>query len=143
MNTLAAFEILGLPAPQGSKTRMPNGAMVEGGSTTGRVKHKSWRAAVAEAARDLADDEPYDGALSLSVTFRLPMPASRPRAIRDAGHGHKTTKPDLDKLLRTLCDGMTAGGLIRDDARICHIDAAKIEVVGWVGAEVVLRRFER
>lgn len=30
------LRILGVPAPQGSKTRMPNGAMVEAASATGR-----------------------------------------------------------------------------------------------------------
>jgi crossover junction endodeoxyribonuclease RusA len=142
MNTLAAFEIIGLPAPQGSKSVMPGGRLIEGSSKTGRAKHKSWRAAVAEASRELAEDEPHDGALSLQVTFRLPMPASRPKRIQIVGEWPKSTKPDLDKLIRTLCDGMTEGGLIRDDSRIYHIDAVKLEVVGWTGAEVVLRRSE-
>ena len=142
MCTLASFEIVGLPTPQGSKTRMPNGAMIEGSSATGRVKHKSWRAAVAEAARNIAEPEPYDGPLHVQVTFRLPMPASRPKRIRETGEWPKTTKPDIDKLIRALFDGLAEGGLISDDARVYAVDATKVEIVGWTGAQVTLRRWD-
>jgi Holliday junction resolvase RusA-like endonuclease len=140
--TLAEFNILGIPTPQGSKTRMPNGAMIEGSSTSGRLKHKSWRAAVAEAAQEHALSEPIDGPLWLVVTFRFPMPTSRPKAVREAGKAPKTTAPDLDKLIRALGDGLTQGGLIRDDARIHRIQANKVEVIGWSGAEVWLGRVD-
>lgn len=133
------FEILGLPAPQGSKTRMPNGAMIEGKSAGQRIRHKSWRAAVAEAARDIHDDHDglvLDGALTLDVEFRFPMPLSRKKAVREAGHSPKTSAPDLDKLVRSLGDSLQAGGLIRDDARLWRITASKVEVIGWTGATV-------
>ena len=142
MNTLAAFEIIGIPTPKGSKTRMPNGALVEGSSTAGRERRRTWGTAVTDAARAVADDEPYDGNLAVTVAFRFPMPASRPRWMKTIGEHPKTTKPDIDKIVRELLDGFTAAGLIRDDARIFHIDAAKFEVVGWTGAEVTLRRWE-
>lgn len=139
----AEFTILGLPAPQGSKTRMPNGAMVEGSSTSGRAKHKSWRAAVAETAADVwGDRPPLDEALFLVVTFRFPMPASRSKAIRERGQCPKTAMPDLDKLVRTLGDGLKAGGMVRDDARISTCWAKKIEVIGWTGASVWIGRDE-
>lgn len=142
MRLLAKFEILGVPAPQGSKTRMPNGAMIEGSSTTGRAKQKSWRAAVVETAHDVALASPYDGPLKVHVMFRMPMPASRPKRMRDAGAWPCSVKPDLDKLLRGLFDGLTAGGLIRDDARIYSIDATQVEVTSWTGAEVNIERWE-
>lgn len=143
MNVLAAFEILGVPAPQGSKTRMPSGAVIEGSSDTGRAKHKSWRAAVVETARELAPPgEPFDGALQLSVEFRMPMPKSRPKRVRDAGKWPSSVKPDIDKLLRGLLDGLEAGGLIAGDSRIFAVEVVQYEVVGWTGAEVVLRRWE-
>ena len=142
MELLAAFEVLGVPAPQGSKTRMPNGAMIEGSSKTGRAKQKAWRTAVAQTARDLAPDEPYDMPMQLEVAFRMPMPASRPAAARRAGVWPHSVKPDIDKLLRSTLDGLTDGGLIRDDARIVAVDASAFEYVGWTGAEIVLRRIE-
>ena len=139
---LAAFEIIGLPAPQGSKTKMPNGAMVEGSSASGRLKHTNWRSDIATAARDfMQGDAPFDGALLLMVTFRVPMPKSRPAAAHADGARPCTVMPDLDKLIRTLGDGLKSGGMISDDARIYRIEADKFEVHGWTGAEVVLRRW--
>jgi Holliday junction resolvase RusA-like endonuclease len=134
------FEILGLPSPQGSKTRMPNGAMVEGSSKTGRAKQKSWRASVVETARDIAEQDdvqaPLDGPLVIHAEFRLPMPRSRRKADRERGWAPCTVKPDVDKLARGLLDGLKQGGLIRDDARVCTLHVCKIEVDGWTGAAV-------
>lgn len=142
MIDLVAFEVLGLPGSQGSKTKMPNGAMVEGGSKTGRERTKAWRTAVAQTARDVAGGEPYDGALHLTIEFRLPMPASRRKAIRELGRWPHSVKPDIDKLTRATLDGLTAGGLIVDDARVFALAVEAYEVTGWTGAEIVLRRFE-
>lgn len=134
------FEVVGLPSPQGSKTRMPNGAMLDGKSPGARARHKSWRTAVADTARDIAGDQPpIDGPITVNVEFRYPMPASRPKATRNAGHAPKTTAPDIDKTLRSLFDGLEAGGLIANDARISSVHATKVEVVGWTGAIVTLQ----
>jgi Holliday junction resolvase RusA-like endonuclease len=141
------FEIIGLPTPQGSKTKMPNGAMLDGGKTRdARQRHKDWRTTVAQTARDVArttDGTPLDGPLYLAVTFRFPMPASRPKALRAAGEGWKTSSPDLDKLIRALGDGLQAGGLIRDDARFVTIEASKVEVDSWTGAYVWIETIDR
>lgn len=142
MSRFDEFEILGVPAPQGSKTRMPNGAIVEGGSKTGRAKTKAWRHAVAEVARDLAGDEPpIDEPLGIEIEFRLPMPKSRPKAARAVGRWPHQVKPDIDKILRSTLDGLTDGGLIRDDSRIVAVGMEAWEVVGWTGALVRLSRF--
>lgn len=135
------FEVVGVPAPQGS-TR----AFVANGrahvTNAKNAKHNNWRDSVAAAARDVADHDdigaPLDGPLGLSVEFRFPMPRSRPKKARAAGIAYKATAPDLDKLLRSLCDGLQAGGLVSDDARICALEARKVEVVGWTGAVVTI-----
>ena len=133
------FDVLGTPTPQGSKTKMPNGAMVEGGSKTQREARRHWRGAVAWQAREVAAGRPpLDGPLSLDVEFRFAMPSSRRKAEREAGRIAKVTAPDLDKLVRSVGDGLQAGGLIRDDARIYQILARKVEVVGWTGATIRL-----
>lgn len=137
------FEIIGLPSPQGSKTKMPNGAMVEGGSKVARDRQRDWRTTVAQTARDIAaslDDAPLDEALRCVVQFRFPMPTSRKASIKAEGIAAKTSAPDLDKLMRALGDGLQAGGLIRDDARICESAQSKVEVVGWTGALVKITR---
>ena len=134
---LSRFHVMGLPTPQGSKTRMPNGAMIEGSSTSGRAKAKSWRSAVIEAARTAIGVElPYESALRVDVSFRLPMPRSRPKFMQRAGVWPCQVKPDLDKLARGLLDGLKQGGLIRDDSQVFSLRADKYEVVGWTGANV-------
>lgn len=133
------FEVLGIPAPQGSKR-----AFVANGKARmrdmGGTKAVAWRDSVAAAARDVAGhadiNAPLDGVLVLDVQFRFPMPASRPKKIRALGEWPKTTTPDLDKLLRSIGDGLQAGGLIADDARFWSTSATKLEVVGWTGAVI-------
>jgi len=92
-------------------------AVIEGSSKTGRAAHKAWRAAVAEVARDVADDEPHDGRCRRLSSFRLRMPGQPTRQDRtQPGSRPKSTKPDIDKLIRATLDGLTDGGLIADDA---------------------------
>lgn len=133
---LCTFEIVGNPAAQGSKRHVGAGRMVEMAKG-----HKPWRDAVANAAREIADnldDTPLDGPLRLDVEFRFPMPTSRSKALRTAGRAPKVSAPDTDKLIRCLGDALQAGGLIRDDARLTEIHARKIEVIGWTGATVTI-----
>ena len=132
--TPVEFEVVGLPAAQGSKRHVGNGVMVETSKNL-----KPWRQAVAEAARDIAADVgQYDEPLHMEVVFRFPMPKSRRAAVRSLGIASKTTAPDLDKLIRSTGDALTTSGLIRDDALICSVHASKLEVVGWSGAVVRL-----
>lgn len=133
--------VMGLPAPQGSKTYMPKQrAMVEGSSPAGRTRLRTWRTAVVEAAAKEADrrEGPFEGPVLVGVTFRLPMPRSRPKWHQRLGTTPCKVKPDLDKLVRSLLDGLVQGGLLRDDAQVCELRARKVEVVGWTGAKVAV-----
>lgn len=133
--TAYSFEVVGTPAPQGSKRHVGNGIMRE--SSTALAP---WRATVAQAARLAAGaNPPLDGPLALSVTFRFPMPKSRPKAVREEGWAWKTTAPDLDKLVRAVGDALTEAGMIRDDARLASVCAEKHEAIGWTGAQIVVR----
>lgn len=120
---MVTLEVIGLPAPQGSKSVMPNGRAIEGSSRTGRAKHKSWRAAVTAAARDYVDEHqlagPLDGPLVLHVEFRFPPTAGDPHRLR-----HQV-KPDLSKLLRSTEDALVDARIIYDDARIWRVQMAK------------------
>lgn len=143
------FNVIGVPAPQGSKTRMPNGALVEGSSATGRVKHRTWRQAVAHEAHQQRQllEHCFSGPLVVDVVFRFPMPASRPAAFkRRVAEGEitgwKVTKPDLDKLARSVLDSLAEGGLIggTGDALVAQLLASKIEVPAgeWTGADITV-----
>lgn len=101
----------GDPVPQGSKTIARHGDSVWLRDVNAR-KLAMWRRAVAEACpAPFVLAATLDGPLRLSVTFYMPRP-KRPRYDRPA------VKPDLDKLVRAVCDGLTQGGVIADDARI-------------------------
>ena len=139
-----AMIVYGIPAPQGSKTKMPNGAMVEGSSATGRAMLADWVSACADAAaRHAGYTHTETGPLEITVQFRFPMPKSRKKATKEARVAWKVGKPDLDKLCRALGDSLAAGGLIARDELIVSWIATKVEVwEQWTGAIVQLRRME-
>lgn len=136
--TPVTFEVVGVPGPQGSKS--PKGRTKSGRPimVESSAKVKPWREAVASAAREVAPETPLDGPLRLTVRFRLKMPASRPKSVRNLLLGWSTVYPDLSKLVRSTEDAMVTAGLTRDDARICELVASKVEVIGWTGAVITI-----
>lgn len=107
-------------------------------------KLKGWREAVrGETQRAMDGRAPMEGPVILAVTFTVPKPKSAPKT--------KVTwpekKPDLDKLMRSVMDGLKAGGAYRDDAQVVEIvrqgkfypDAEAPPVNGHGGARSMLR----
>ena len=133
--TGVSFDVIGLPAAQGSKKHVGNGVMVESSKAL-----RPWRDSVTAAAMAAHSGPALDGALYLDVVFRFPCPTSRSKSHRVAaaspGGALKTTAPDLDKLVRAVGDALTHAGVIADDARICSIATEKVEVTGWTGAHI-------
>ena len=116
--TVIEFDVIGTPAPQGSKkfvglSKAGRGLMVESSK-----KVKPWRMDVKAAAEALlsahAGAVPLDGPLVVSMVFTLAKPASAPK--------RRTTwpdrKPDLSKLVRSTEDAISDAGLWADDARV-------------------------
>lgn len=145
--THVSFDVLGVPAPQGSKTMVPTAAgqrIVEGRDKGQRARHTSWRDSVAAEARLVASglDGPIDRPIVGAITFRFPMPASRPKRLRLAGWLPRASTPDLSKILRATEDALVTGGLIVDDRLIWRYERLeKIEVTGpdsWIGATITL-----
>lgn len=136
------FEVIGIPKPQGSMKAFAVGGRARL-KPSGGAEFAAWRNAVSHAARDVAGHDdvraPLSGPLALEVTFRFPMPASRPKRVRDAGEALKVTAPDVDKLLRTIGDALSASGLIGDDAQFSQVFGRKVETTGWTGAAIRLR----
>lgn len=129
------MRVLGVPAPQGSKTRMPNGAMLEGGSQTGRDKQKAWRTAVADTAHHNRPTTPLDGPLWLRIDLRMPRPKARKTAL------YCDRKPDVDKIIRATCDALTEAGMISDDSRIVELHVVKMYADPsdpWTGADITI-----
>lgn len=143
---MITFDVIGLPAPQGSKTAFLN-------KRTGRPGMKesagkglvAWRDAVARRAKEIADEHGcLDGPLQLVVLFRFPMPSSRTKAERLIGCVWRTSTPDSSKVLRSLEDGLVDAGLIADDRLIVEHLIRKVEVYqSWSGATVSIGRINR
>lgn len=111
------FTVYGLPVPQGStRAFVVKGRAVTTSANTGL---KPWRDTVAAAARDAMGQPPLTGPVRVACVFTLPRPASRRK--RDL---YPDRKPDLDKLIRGLWDGIT-GPILVDDAQVCQTVAEK------------------
>lgn len=130
MSEVARFFVEGEPRPQGSKTPVSRGGrvfLIEGTGATPQ-KHKAWRAAVAEKARRVIQEEgvqELDCATRVELRFKMPRPKSRHRLIRAV-----TVKPDIDKLVRAVLDGITSSDkvgtlLLKDDSRVVELYAEK------------------
>lgn len=111
-----SLRVDGVPVQQGSMN-----AYIRGGrAVLVHAKNKAlgaWRDKVAvetQAAALAAGWElPLDEPVTVFVVFYMPRPKSVKRAL-------PSTKPDLDKLLRAVGDGL-GNGIVKDDSRI----------VGW------------
>jgi len=107
-----SFRVYGRPAPQGSKKSVGRGRFIEASKYL-----PAWRSAVKEAAEENKPESLLTGELTLEAVFYLDKPKT---VKRDA----PTVPPDLDKLLRGICDPMS-GVIYEDDAQICKIVAFK------------------
>lgn len=119
------FRVFGEAKPQGSmRAFMRRGARFPI-VTSDNPGLKPWRQLVADgASRAVAALPPAERQLllhgvRLTIAFYLPRPKSLPK--RATAH---TTKPDLDKLVRSCCDSLTQV-VFRDDSQVCELVTAK------------------
>lgn len=119
------LDVIGTPAPQGSKRHVGGGRMVESSK-----KVKPWRNAIAtEAEKHTFGPWPYVGVV---VIFRLKRPKSHYRTGRFADQlradapEYPAKYPDLDKLCRSTLDGLKAGRAFGDDAQVVVLEARKV-----------------
>lgn len=79
------------------------------------------RFAAVQAMQESGNQEPFDGAVKLTLLAERPIPKSFSKKKRDAAIRHEIWpkgKPDLSKYLR-LCEDAIKGVVYTDDARIC------------------------
>lgn len=120
----------GIPGPQGSKTHVGEGRMIESSA-----KVKPWREAVglyAMSARNkIRGWQMLRGPVEVSMVFSLPRPQSHYGTGRNAGKLRPSAPlrpdvtPDLDKLVRSTCDALKTGRIYADDALVVGLRAAK------------------
>src|SRR5262245_27972633 len=122
------FTVLGEPVPQGSMRSLGAGRPTVHAN---RRELEPWRQAVAAAALEAIRGRPIlVGPLELRATFVCARPKSHYRTGRHAGElkpsapAYSATRPDLDKLLRSIGDALT-GIAFRDDAQLVVVHAEK------------------
>ncbi len=128
------IKVVGIPAPQGSKTGFTN-------KYTGRVvlvesskKAKPWRhdvKAAALEARQAVGHETFTGPVTVEMQFYFEHPKAHYRTgrlanlLRPNAPFWKSTIPDLSKLVRACEDALTDAGVWRDDALVVEMTVAK------------------
>jgi crossover junction endodeoxyribonuclease RusA len=111
------FDVIGRPAPQGSKKSIGNNRFVESSKFL-----PAWRKAVRVAAEEAVTASMWarvSGPVELEVMFYL----DRPSSISKTQRPQPIVPPDLDKLARSCLDPLT--GLIYDD------DSQVIRLLAW------------
>ena len=124
MTKIIEFQVIGIPAPQGSKRYIGNGIMIENSK---RVK--PWRQDVKEAALISYKDEIIDEAVEIEIIFMFTRPKSHYRTGKNSNK-LKTSAPvfvtskgcgDLEKLERATYDALSessGGTILKDDSLV-------------------------
>lgn len=112
---MISFDVLGTPKPQGSMRAFNNHVV--------HAKPKplmDWRGSIASVAQQYIDMKAARGTpVWVRASFRMERPKSAPkRIVRPA------TKPDIDKLGRSLLDALT-GILWVDDSQVVSLQLSK------------------
>jgi crossover junction endodeoxyribonuclease RusA len=119
------IDVLGLPAPQGSKRHVGRGILVESSTKVG-----PWREAVVAATTNQGyANLMLDGPVSVDVSFYFPRPKGHYRAdgsLKDSAPFTHSTTPDIDKVLRSTLDALVQAAVIVDDSRVQSVDARKL-----------------
>lgn len=124
--TVLTFSMSGLPRGQGRPRATTRGGHPTVYKPTADRKYEAWVAKVAQAAMNGRD--PLEGPLSVSLRFRMPIPASQNRRVKGsmaAGDIPPCTKPDLSNLTKAIEDAMN-GVVYVDDSQIVRGFQTKI-----------------
>lgn len=110
-----SFHVRGLPKSKGSLQPFVAG----GRAVMARSKaSESWEQLVRFQVQDFVG-APWEGPVSVALTFYLPRPKSLPKRVRQPA-----TRPDIDKLVRAVLDALT-GIVFGDDGQVVSLAASK------------------
>jgi crossover junction endodeoxyribonuclease RusA len=116
-----SFFVEGVARPKGSMQAFAKGGKINMVHASNKLK--GWQTEIEHAARDaIGDHEKMEGAVQVIATFFMKKGKS---VKRDRPY----VAPDLDKLLRTLCDALQ-NTIIFNDCQICSFYALKVYAGG-------------
>lgn len=122
---MISFTVFGTPQPQGSSRAFIPKGWNRPIITSANPKNKPWRQEIAGTA--LAEMERVKlkaAAKGVPVTVEATFYFTKPKSARKRDL-HKVTKPDADKLARSLLDALT-GIAFADDSQVIQIKATKL-----------------
>lgn len=143
-----SFSVFGVqPAPQGSKKYVGVRRTAAGNNipliVESSVGLPAWRKAVSDAVKqamvDSGDLSRFEGAVRVEAVFYL----RKPKTVK---RDHPVTPPDVDKLCRSLLDGITAKdkagvqGVWGDDSQVIELVAVKKWAINEPGAVVTITK---
>ena len=142
------INVRGLPHPQGSMKAhpLPNGKV----AMRYPAAVYAWRSQVQqsvaeEMANNVGLEFPLPGPVDLRLGFELPRPLGHFGTGRNVGTikasapTYPIVIPDLDKLIRCICDAVTDAGLWRDDSQVVTLMAGKRYVINGSTPGVLIR----
>lgn len=143
------FRVNGKPEPKGSTRSFKPKNSPKIVTTSDNPRLKGWASLVIDAASEAFTGRPViEGPVRVEVKFVLARNAGHfgsgrnAGQLRDSAPAWPIVKPDLDKLVRGLLDGITQAGVWRDDSRVVEIRACK-EYGDHPGAIVIIREATR
>lgn len=145
-----SFTVFGVdPAPQGSKKYVGTRRTAAGNNIPMIVesspKLPAWRKAVSDAViatmHASGNLEKFEGAVKVEAVFYLTRRPSVKRSL-------PIVPPDVDKLGRSLLDGITARsksgeilGVWKDDSQVVRLDISKVYATGQSGVAVTITKY--
>jgi Holliday junction resolvase RusA-like endonuclease len=145
-----SFTVFGLePRPQGSKKYVGSRRTAAGNNIPMIVESSPglpvWRKAVSDAViqamHDSGDDSKFEGAVKVEAVFYLTRKKTVTRAL-------PTVPPDIDKVCRSLLDGITARsksgqilGVWKDDSQVVRLEVSKVYATGQAGVAVTISNY--
>ena len=125
------IRVVGIPAPQGSKTLTRWGAMIEASK-----KVKPWRTDVKEAALNCYSSGALNLPVKVDMEFMFPRPISHYRTgqfshlLKDSAPRHCISRinGDIDKVARSTLDGLSVsagGSVLEDDSLVVELNTKK------------------
>ena len=126
----------GTPIAQGSKQAFIVGKRAVLVDHRARDLH-AWRSVIADAAEVARLGGRIEGAVQLSVTFVMPRPKTSKRP-------YPSVPPDIDKLLRAVMDGLTEGGVWKDDGQVVSVSMREVYALPHedIGVRIRVRGME-
>lgn len=123
---LVSIDVPGIAQTQGSLKPLVRGGKVVVIHDNRRLR--PWRDALIWHAREaMADRPPMRGPVGIEVEIRLPRPKSHfgRRGLRPSAPGWPAVRPDSDKLLRAILDGLGEAWVWQDDGQVVRGRFAK------------------